>query len=527
MQTDQVRRAVPRLVMALLFLTVPFAGALVAVAYAPPAHIEVAGQTVSVKPVLGQDTSRLLGGALVRPEHAHVDAIGKDIGVDVDADWNRLIPSDERTRQYLVALWDDPTPQIGRIQDAARRYVVVWSIVGFVAGAAVVGGIGLFLRFRRRRLQGLPPEQARLVQRYNRRLRLTLSVFGIALLVALDGLALRIYRDDDHHTVLSSPLFLGTTMEGTEVNGLMAEVLPFLSILRPRTTFYDTAAENLEAAIEDRPSLHRGEDEVVFVLAEDFEDVNGMARQVGLAAQLVDATFIALSGDLTFAGLPVETYIVDTFDYYSENRAVYFAPGIHDTAAVVEAAQARGWQVADGKTWDIDGLDLLAAADPRISNVGEFGEGDVLRDPEVDVDTFVADTVDEVCESRPDFVLLHDHVLGRRIAEAGCQEIAVLDGRSFQFVGPQQVPTASGEAATEFTGGSTGGHVDTKPDPGVITHPARFAILTFRPERGDVRYSVVTVTPDATVTVTPEISLDVPFRDFTSTGRTAVAADDR
>ena len=42
-----------------------------------------------------------------------------DIGVDVDADWNRLIPSDERTRQYLVALWDDPTPQIGRIQDAA------------------------------------------------------------------------------------------------------------------------------------------------------------------------------------------------------------------------------------------------------------------------------------------------------------------------------------------------------------------------------------------------------------------------
>jgi len=482
---------------------------------------------VSVKPVLGQDTSRLLGGALVRPEHAHIDPIGMDIGVDVDADWNRLIPSDERTRQYLVALWDDPTPQIGRIQDAARRHLITWSIVGFVAGVVVIGGIGLFLRVRRRRLLRYPSEQARFVQHHNRRLRWTLSVVGICLLLALDGLALRIYLHEDHHTVLSSPLFLGTTMEGTEVNGLMAEVLPFLSILRPRTTFYDTAAENLEVAIEARPSLRRAEDEVVFVLAEDFEDVNGMARQVGLAAQLVDASFIALSGDLTFAGLPVETYIVDTFDYYSENRPVYFAPGIHDTPAVVEAAQARGWHLPDGKTWDIDGLSLLAAADPRISNVGDFGAGDVLRDPEVDIEAFVANTVDQVCESRPDFVLLHDHVLGRRIAEAGCQEVAVLDGRSFQFVGPQQVTTVSGDSTTEFTGGSTGGHVDTKPDPGVITHPARFAILTSRPDSGDVRYSVVTVAPDATVTVTPEISLDVPYQGFLSTGRTAVAADDR
>ena len=513
--------------MALLFLTAPLAGALVAVAYAPPAHIEVAGQPVSVKPVLGQDTSRLLGGALVRPEHAHIDPIGKDIGVDVDADWNRLIPSDERTRQYLVALWDDPTPQIGRIQQAARRYVIVWSIVGFVAGAAVIGGIGLFLRVRRRRLLRYPREQAMFVERYNRRLRWTLSVVGIALLVALAGHALRIYLHEDHHTVLSSPLFVGTTMEGTEVNGLMAEVLPFLSILRPRTTFYDTAAENLEVAIDERPSLRRTEDEVVFVLAEDFEDVNGMARQVGLAAQRVDASFIALSGDLTFAGLPVETYIVDTFDYYSEDRPVYFAPGIHDTPAVVEAAQARGWHLPNGKSWDIDGLTLLAAADPRISTVGDFGAGNVLRDDNLDTDTFVADTVDQVCESRPDFVLLHDHVLGRRIAVAGCQEVAVLDGRSFQFVGPQQVPTTSGDLTTEFTGGSTGGHVDTKPDPGVITHPARFAILTFRPDRREVRYSVVTVAPDATVAVTPEISLDVPYEDFLATGRTAVTADDR
>jgi len=119
-------------------------------------------------------------------------------------------------------------------------------------------------------------------------------------------------------------------------------------------------------------------------------------------------------------------------------------------------------------------------------------------------------------------VLLHDHLLGRRIAEAGCQDIAVLDGRSYQFVGPQEVPTTSGGPAVEFTGGSTGGHVDTRPDPGTIAHPARFAILTVQPDTGATTYAVVTVLPDATVTVTPEISLDVPYPRFAATGHTGL-----
>ena len=318
-----------------------------------------------------------------------------------------------------------------------------------------------------------------------------------------------VWRHDDHHVVVSSPVFAGTTLEDTEVNGLAAEVLPFLSILRPRSTFYDTAAANLEAALADRPTLERTGDEVVLVLAEDFEDVNGMARQVGLAADLVDASFLAITGDLTFAGLAVETYIIDTVDYYSDNRPVYFTPGLHDTSVVLAAAQARGWNVADGSTVEAEGLDLLTLQDPRLSTVGKFGSGNVLRDPEVDTDQFVADTIERACEDQPDFVLLHDHLLGRRIAEAGCQDIAVLDGRSYQFVGPQKVPTTSGGPAVEFTGGSTGGHVDTRPDPGTIAHPARFAILTVQPETGDTSYAVVTVNPDTSVTVTPEISLDV------------------
>jgi hypothetical protein len=140
----------------------------------------------------------------------------------------------------------------------------------------------------------------------------------------------------------------------------------------------------------------------------------------------------------------------------------------------------------------------------------------------VDTEQFLEDTTEEACAERPDLVLLHDHVLGRSIAEAGCHEIAVLDGRSFEFVGPQEVATTNGGPALEFTGGSSGGHGDTSPDPGAVRNPATFSILTLRPDGAPATYAVVTVRPDAAVDVTPEISLGVPYVEFLATGTTGL-----
>jgi hypothetical protein len=523
MQADQTARPstlsrVLRVGASLLLISVPFASALVALRVAPPAHVEIAGQPVAIKPVLGQDTSRLQDGALIRPEHGHVGPLGLDVGADVSADWNRLIPSDPQTRQYLVALWDDPRPEIARLRGGARGYVITWGSIGFLVGAVVSGGVALLTRVRRRRLAAYSPEQRALVTDYNRRLRLGLVAAATAGALALDAVGLATLFHRDHHVVASSPLFAGTTLEGTEVNGLMAEVLPFLSILRPRDTFYDEVAHHLEAALADRDDLHSRGDRMAFVLAEDFEDVNGMARQVGLAAQLVDADFLAITGDLTFAGKPIESYLIDTVDYYSEDRPVYFAPGLHDTGEIVQAAQARGWHVADGHTHTIGGLTLLAAADPRISLVGIFQVGDVLRDPDLDLDAFVTDTTAEACATRPDFVMLHDHVLGHQVAASGCPRVAVLDGRSYQFLGSQRVPTTRGDDAYELTTGSAGGHVTTEPDPGNVANPARFAIVTYSPAHQRTGYAVVTVNPDASVTVSPRFDLGTPYADASASG---------
>jgi hypothetical protein len=252
-----------------------------------------------------------------------------------------LIPSDKQTRRYLIALWDDPSPEIQRIQAAARRYLIIWGLVGFLAGLLASSMVVALVIQRRRRLAGYSPSGARLVGAHNKKLRLVAVAVGVGTALALDSAGLATLLRDDHHVVISNPAFDGTTLEGTEVNGLMSEVLPFLAILRPRDTFYDRVAANLTAALSARDDLRAKAHRTVFVLAEDLEDVNGMARQIGLAADLTDADFVAFSGDLTFAGLPIESYLIDTIDYYSGDRPVYFAPGLHDTQAIVVARRLR------------------------------------------------------------------------------------------------------------------------------------------------------------------------------------------
>ena len=512
-------RLAGRVAVGVLLVLAPFAGALTAIGYAPPARVEIAGQHVSVKPVIGQNTTQL-SGAIVRPEHGEIPLLGKDVGLDLSVDWNHLIPQDKSTRRYLTQLWDDPEPEIARIRSTAQRYVIVWGSVGFAGTLALEAGTLLVLRQRRRKLAAYPPDDAARIAAHNARLRRTAAAVALLALVGLDVAAVRTYTYDDQRTVVGSPVFAGTSLAGTEVDGLVGEVVPFLSILEPRSDFYDQASDNLDQALADVPALKAGKDQVLFIAGEDLEDVNGMARLMGRAADDTDASFLAYTGDLTFAGKSVETYLIDTIDYYSGGVPVEFAPGLHDTDTITSAAQARGWRVADGTAHDVDGVSILTAADPRISTVGDFGSGTVLRDPDVDVPTFLTDTGDEICRSQPDFVLLHDHLLGKQLAALGCAKVAVIDGRSFSFVGPTKVPTDAGGTAVEYTNGSGGGHTTTSPDPGTIKHPATFTAFVYDTKTHATHYSVITVKPNAGVTVTPPISLHVPYADFQRTGET-------
>lgn len=499
-------RTIARALSVIVLLLGPIAGATLAVQWAPRGHVKLAGQEVSVKPVIGRNTTRIAGDAITRPEHytLHLGPLSLDVGVDVGVDWNRLVPQDKQTRQYLVEMFDDPAPAEAAIRSAARRHVATWAAVGAATVAVIEVASWLVIRRRRRKLSNLPADVRAVVVDHNALLRRVLGVGAALTLILVELAAGRILLTEDEHLVVGSPVLNGTGLAGTHVDGLVGEVIPFLSLLRPHSPFYDQVADNLDAALAGA-DVRDAPDDVVFVEAEDLEDVNGMARVIGRTAREVDADFITYSGDLTFAGKPLESYLIDTINYYSDGVPVEFAPGLHDTPAILHAAQSRGWVVADDQPHDVGGISLLTLADPRISTVGNFGTGTVLRDEEVDVDSFLTAAIDEACDTHPDLILLHDHQLGRKIAEQGCQELAVVDGRSFHRVGVQQRPVPDGRTAVEYTVGSAGGHVDTRPNPGPVQHPATFEIFTLGPTTHRLDARVITVRPDASVSVSTPI----------------------
>ncbi|GAB7002680.1 hypothetical protein JCM18899A_01510 [Nocardioides sp. AN3] len=497
-----------RVLAVLVLALAPFAGAVVAVRLAPPAHVRIAGQTVTVKPVIGRNTTELEDGAIVRPEHGHVAllGVGKDLGLDLSADWNNLIPQDKQTRAYLTQLFDDPTPAMAEIRDAATDHIVRWASIGFAGVLLVEVAAVLLVRQRRRKLAALDRALAMAVSAHNARLRASVATLGAVALVSVYAVAVQTLVHDDDKVVIGSPFFNGTALAGTQVNGLAGEVVPFLSVLEPHSAFYDKASDNLDAAMAG-VDLRAGAGDVLFIEAEDLEDVNGMARIVGRTAKLAGADFITYSGDLTFAGKPIESYLIDTINYYSGRVPVEFAPGLHDTPAIVQAAGERGWHVADGKTHDVSGVSLLTLADPRVSTVGDFGSGTVLRHSDVDVAGFVRKAIEEACSTTPDLIVLHDHLLGARIASAGCQRAAVIDGRSFKAIGAQLRSTAAGGTSLEYTVGSAGGHVDTTPNPGDIQHPATFAAFSLDPDSGAMHVSTITVRPNGAVQVTRPVPI--------------------
>jgi len=480
----------------ILAATAMTAGGLTAIEFGPANHIDIAGVDVSVKPKLGQDYTQI-DGAVKRPEHTSV--LGKPIGLKIDGDWNKLAPSDKTIRQDLNQMFDDPAPEIDRIESAAKNYLLEKGAAG--AGGVLLAGllIGSAVRIRRQHYDALSDDRKEFIDNYNRGLRKGVALAGIIAVGSLYATAGGVLAHHAHHEVVGSPSLNGTPLEGTEVSGLAGKVLPFFSLLEPKSTFYDDVSKNLEATLKNRPELKKDDDSVVFVVADDFEDVNGMARQVGITAKDLKADFIGLTGDLTFAGNQLETSIIDTVNHYSDDTPVEFEPGLHDTSAIVNTAEDRGWQVGDNKIHDIAGLKILTTADPRISEVGQFGAGDKLRDPDVSLSQFENDIAKEACDEHPDIIIGHDHLALQPAAETGCAP-AVIAGREFDQLPIQSFTTDDG-TSVEFTAGSGGGHKTTNPNPGRIQNPATYEIFKVDKTTGVLRYAVVTVNPDAAVSI--------------------------
>ena len=218
-----------------------------------PAQVEIAGQQVSVRPVVGQDTSRLFDGALIRPQHA--DIAGKPVGLDVDADWNKLVPTDKQTRSYLVSLWRtpprDPPDHRRRASPAAavgagrlpRRLLAV----GVVVGLWWQRRCWLWPATSRGRRAGGAPGQPPAAQA-------VLVVGAVAGALALDAQAVRVWAHDDRQTLVATSSLDGTPWRAPG-DGAARRRAALLVGPPPRSSFYDTVADNLAVALAQRGAM--------------------------------------------------------------------------------------------------------------------------------------------------------------------------------------------------------------------------------------------------------------------------------
>lgn len=487
----------------LVAATFPFAVSATAVQFGPPEHIEIAGQDVAIKPVIGKNTSDL-DGVVVRPDHKTL--LGKDIGLSIHTNINNFLPQNKQERAYLTQLWQDPKPEIERIKDAANDYMLLRGGGGLVAGMLLEAGVLITIGHQRRKAGALTEVNRELIHTHNSGRNKAEAVVAGAVLLGVYAVSLQTLGHQDHYDVHPHPQLNGTALAGTEINGLAGSVIPVaVALLSPeQANFYENATANLEAAIANTPSLQeRSDDEVVYVTADDFEGVSGMAKLFGAAAKAINADGQIYSGDWTFGGSSMESYILDYPTYYSGHLPLRTAAGLHDTDTILQAEASRDdITVADNKTHNYDGLEQLILNDPRISTIGRFGTADIQRDPESTVDDFITNAVKEVCETRPDLMVLHDYKLADRIINQtqlqNCPLPLVIDGRSYNMLGQRTHTVANGNTTIEFTNGSAGGHTNTNPNLGIIQNPATITVVKINKTLGTVTFVPITIRPDGT-----------------------------
>ncbi len=489
----------------LLAATFPFAVSATAIEAGAPEHIEIAGQDVAVKPVIGKNTTDF-EGAVIRPEHKHI--LGVDIGLEVHTDINNLLPQDKQERTYLTQLWQDPKPEVERIEGAAKDYMLFWGLGGLAAGLLVEGSVYGVMILQRRRLEAQPKDVREVIAEHNAPLKWIGSSLAAAAVVGVYANGIHALGHKDHHDVQAQPSLSGTPLEGTEVNGLAGRLVPLaVALFSPQQErFYEKATANLQDAIAKVPELTTREDgKVLYLTADDIEGVGGIAQLYGTAAKAMDADHLIYTGDWTFGGSSMESYILDYPGYYSDHRPMLSAAGLHDTDTILQAEASRDdITLADNQTHTYDDLRVLMLNDPRKSTIGRFGTTDVLRDPDIDVETFIKNAVQEICDTNP-IVAMHDNKIAKKIIEAAqqqdCAPSLVIDGRSFTSLGVQEYTADDGTRTVEYTNGSAGGHTSTNPNPGVIESSASMTPFIIDKDQATVTFFPIVIKPDASVTI--------------------------
>ena len=405
----------------------------------------------------------------------------------------------------------------GLVTNALIRFGVIWggSLVAVLLVTALMG---------RRRVG----EVAHWCWRH--RLLVAVAVIG----VMAGGLAGEYWRVrqavQSEGQRVASPIFAGTVLEGARVSGRLGQVLDdygakALELYRQTNDFYDRAAANAEAVLaaqQGSAQLH-GSPEVLqsigwlagggafaglrpVVVTSDLHCNIGMARVVGAVARGAGANLVLDAGDTTMDGTAVEAFCVDGLaDAVGSEATIVAVGGNHDTATTASQQVAAGIEVLDGHVVQFDGLRLLGDADWASSKLGQGTSGGVESAEQLGqrLGQIACESPDQV-----DVLLVHNPWVARAGLKQGCLPLAI-SGHMHARSGPE--PVGSGLI---FVASSTGRDLKETTTLGPLGSNSEIPILLFNPEGHLVALQIVTVHPNANVTLGP-IELAPPVAWFT------------
>ncbi len=508
-----------------LLVATPVAAGLAAIAHAPASHVEIAGQDIEVKPVIGQDHTQIADGAVLRPEHYEVPLLHKSVGLDVNANWNNILHQlqNKHSRDAFTQLANDPEPEIARIQSTADNYLLKWGL-GVAGGVAAIELLGLgAVQLTRKTIKGEPDTGQASMNKIVRPWAYGSAAVLLSGAVLVNTIGMNAYTHDDHQTVVGSPeLASGKLGKNTQLVGGLGDAAPYVqSLLEVNNPFYDKVSKNLAEAIAQRPELQTTKDEQLFFTADDFQGNQGMARIYGESISLTNAETSIYLGDWTDLGKLFETPIIDAYMYRAGDTESYATEGLHDTDEIIQTEQDRGLIMADDKTKVINGFRVLLLNDPRISGIGNLNGVDSLRDPDVDIDTFVDNAVQEIEANQPQIMFIHDNKLAKQIldslaANAIQPPVLIVDGRNYQYVGMRNYGTADTTDAVEYTLGSGGAHFNTKASTDTIStqNPGTYSAFKYNAVTKQMDVFAFTVESDSTVVISHSIMSDISIKSM-------------
>ncbi|MDR1798495.1 MAG: metallophosphoesterase family protein [Bifidobacteriaceae bacterium] len=223
----------------------------------------------------------------------------------------------------------------------------------------------------------------------------------------------------------------------------------------------------------------------------------GLASVIGAVARASGAVAVFDGGDMTADGTAVEAFCVDAFaQAVPDGVPLVVVTGNHDTALTAKQADRAGDVVLEGEIIEVAGLRVLGDSDPTHTEIAR-GTVQVRDETEVEMGQRLAGIACEAAAEGegPAVLLVHNPLAGLAALEQGCVPLA-LSGHTHQRSGPERA--GQGWA---YTASSTGKDVNGTTPIGPLVADSELTLLLFDQASRLVGWQLVTVHPDASVTL--------------------------